>query len=90
MQERMAMVQPQMRALQEKQKQAKTPEEQAAIGQEMMAFTGITIFQWLVDRVLAAFNPTSNLYRAVQRHSLLTGVVSRHLYGDSLENPASY
>lgn len=38
MQERMAMVQPQMRALQEKQKQAKTPEEQAAIGQEMMAF----------------------------------------------------
>ena len=27
--------------------------------------------------------PTSNLYRAVQRHSLLTGVVSRHLYGDS-------
>lgn len=38
MQERMAMVQPQLRALQERQKTAKTPEEQAALGQEMMAF----------------------------------------------------
>lgn len=32
------MVRPQMRQLQERQKNAKTPEEQAAIGQEMMAF----------------------------------------------------
>lgn len=38
MQERMAMLQPQLRALQERQKNAKTPEEQAALGQEMMAF----------------------------------------------------
>ena len=38
MQERMAMVQPQMRALQERQKKAKTQEEQAAIAQEMMSF----------------------------------------------------
>ena len=38
MQERMAMVQPQMRALQARQKKAKTQEEQAAIAQEMMSF----------------------------------------------------
>ena len=31
-QERMAMVQPQLRALQERKKKAKTPEEQAALG----------------------------------------------------------
>lgn len=38
MQERMAMLQPQLRAIQERQKAAKTPEEQAALGQEMMSF----------------------------------------------------
>ncbi|KRL95630.1 membrane protein insertase YidC [Limosilactobacillus equigenerosi] len=38
MQERMAKVQPQLKALQERQRAAKTPEEQAAVSQEMMSF----------------------------------------------------
>ena len=36
MQEKMAMVQPQLRELQQRQKDAKTPQEQAAVSQQMM------------------------------------------------------
>lgn len=37
MQEKMAQIQPQLKALQKKQREAKSPEEQAAVGSEMMA-----------------------------------------------------
>lgn len=37
MQEKMAMIQPQLRELQKRQKEAHTPEEQAAVSQDMMA-----------------------------------------------------